>query len=136
MVSVQARDRQNARANTMSASNNYCTHAAELGDAEEVGGAAGGGAGYVSELRMLPSQSQGSELEAEAARMHRLHRGQTPAEAELNFLNRAKFSDYYGVRLYPALVRSLLCCSLESAALFTCRCSLDVSCKYSSRTRA
>lgn len=53
---------------------------------------------------MLPAQ--GAELEAEAARLHLLHRGQTPAEAELNFLNRAKFSDYYGVRLYPALVRT------------------------------
>ncbi|MCP6768906.1 hypothetical protein NL529_29085, partial [Klebsiella pneumoniae] len=81
-----------------------------LGDAEDVGAAAG--AGYVSELRMLPAQ--GAELEAEAARMHRLHRGQTPAEAELNFLNRAKFSDYYGVRLYPALV----CCPPRSIFLF------------------
>lgn len=55
---------------------------------------------YVSEFRFAPGQNE--EMENEAARLHKMHSGQSPSEAEMNLLNRAKFLDYYGMRLYAA----------------------------------
>ncbi|KAI2811312.1 Tyrosine-protein phosphatase non-receptor type 3 [Blomia tropicalis] len=56
--------------------------------------------GYASQFRYIPSQSK--QFEAKAESLHRLHQGQTPADAEMNYLEEAKNLDLYGVDLHPA----------------------------------
>ncbi|CAG0881473.1 unnamed protein product [Cyprideis torosa] len=53
---------------------------------------------YLSGLRMLPSQSV--EDEAQIAEFHRRHRGQSPAMAEMNYLEAARRLEMYGVDLH------------------------------------
>ncbi|KPI99310.1 Tyrosine-protein phosphatase non-receptor type 3 [Papilio xuthus] len=69
---------------------------AELGDynANEHGN------GYLSSLRLLNRQS--TEDERRIRELHKLHRGQSPADAEANFLEHAKRLDCYGVESHPA----------------------------------
>ncbi|XP_071964982.1 band 4.1-like protein 4 isoform X2 [Antedon mediterranea] len=55
--------------------------------------------GYVSEFRFIPNQTD--ELEQQIKDFHISLRGQTPAIAEKNFLERAKWLDMYGVDLHP-----------------------------------
>lgn len=55
---------------------------------------------YLSELCLLPKQS--SEDERRIRELHKLHRGQAPADAEVNFLEHAKRLDCYGVESHPA----------------------------------
>ncbi|CAG0879753.1 unnamed protein product [Darwinula stevensoni] len=58
------------------------------------------GTNYLEELRFAPNQSP--ELEEKVMELHRTHRGQTPAEAELHYLENAKKLAMYGVDLHPA----------------------------------
>ncbi|XP_026327235.1 tyrosine-protein phosphatase non-receptor type 4 [Hyposmocoma kahamanoa] len=55
---------------------------------------------YLSELSLLPKQT--SEDERRIRELHKLHKGQTPADAEANFLEHAKRLDCYGVESHPA----------------------------------
>ncbi|XP_020609227.1 tyrosine-protein phosphatase non-receptor type 4-like [Orbicella faveolata] len=55
---------------------------------------------YVSEFRFIPDQSE--DFEERASEFHKHHSGQSPADAEFNFLEVAKNLDLYGVDLHFA----------------------------------
>ncbi|XP_035215729.1 band 4.1-like protein 2 isoform X2 [Stegodyphus dumicola] len=55
---------------------------------------------YLSDFRFAPNQTP--ELEEKVAELHRQHKGQTPAEAELHYLENAKKLAMYGVDLHQA----------------------------------
>ncbi|KAG7308824.1 hypothetical protein JYU34_006060 [Plutella xylostella] len=55
---------------------------------------------YLSELRLVPKQT--AEDERKISELHKLHRNQSPADAEANFLEHAKRLDCYGVESHPA----------------------------------
>lgn len=56
--------------------------------------------GYLSEFKFAPNQAP--ELEDKVVDLHKTHKGQTPAEAELHYLENAKKLSMYGVDLHPA----------------------------------
>ncbi|XP_075977709.1 protein tyrosine phosphatase Meg isoform X2 [Anticarsia gemmatalis] len=55
---------------------------------------------YLSDLCLLPKQN--AEDERRIRELHKLHKGQAPADAEANFLEHAKRLDCYGVESHPA----------------------------------
>lgn len=55
---------------------------------------------YVSQFRFVPDQT--ADFEERAAEFHKHHCGQSPADAEFNFLEVAKNLDLYGVDLHFA----------------------------------
>nr|CAD7424862.1 unnamed protein product [Timema monikensis] len=55
---------------------------------------------YLKDFRFAPNQTP--ELEEKVMDLHRTHKGQTPAEAELHYLENAKKLAMYGVDLHPA----------------------------------
>nr|CAB3242814.1 band 4.1-like protein 3 [Phallusia mammillata] len=55
---------------------------------------------YVSNFSFAPNQT--NELEERVMDLHKTHRGQTPEQAELNFLENAKKLPLYGVDLHVA----------------------------------
>ncbi|CAL8101244.1 unnamed protein product [Orchesella dallaii] len=57
--------------------------------------------GYVSEFRFIANQSP--DLEIRVSDIHKSMAGQVPAEAELNYLEKVKWLDMYGVDLHPVL---------------------------------
>ncbi|XP_077283382.1 erythrocyte membrane protein band 4.1 like coracle isoform X2 [Arctopsyche grandis] len=68
----------------------------ELGDydAHEMGST------YLKDFKFAPNQTQ--VLEDKVMELHKTHKGQTPAEAELNYLENAKKLAMYGVDLHSA----------------------------------
>ncbi|XP_035219950.1 band 4.1-like protein 3 isoform X2 [Stegodyphus dumicola] len=58
------------------------------------------GSNYLSEFRFAPNQTP--ELEEKVVELHKQHKGQTPAEAELHYLENAKKLAMYGVDLHQA----------------------------------
>ncbi|RVE53469.1 hypothetical protein evm_001839 [Chilo suppressalis] len=70
----------------------------ELGDYEE----SEAGAGLCKQLKLAPPAACTPDLEEKVVELHKTHRGQTPAEAELNYLENAKKLAMYGVDLHPA----------------------------------
>lgn len=55
---------------------------------------------YVHEFQFAPNKTP--ELEDKVIDLHKTHRGQTPAEAELHYLENAKKLAMYGVDLHQA----------------------------------
>jgi hypothetical protein len=62
---------------------------------------------YLLGYQLLLNNNSGAQLRR-VGELHRLHRGQTPAEAEFNFLEHAKRLDMYGVDLFEAKARTVL----------------------------
>ncbi|XP_014365436.2 protein 4.1 homolog [Papilio machaon] len=83
----------------------YITHAllasyilqCELGDREARVSAA-----QLSAHRALPQHALTSDVEDKVDELYRKHKGQTPAEAELNYLENAKKLSLYGAELHRA----------------------------------
>lgn len=55
---------------------------------------------YLHEFKFAPNQTR--DLEDKVSELHKTHRGQTPAEAELHYLENAKKLAMYGVDFHPA----------------------------------
>ena len=55
---------------------------------------------YVSGFKFLPNQT--SEFEAEVQRLHKLHKGLTPTQAEDKVIKKAQKLDMYGVEIHHA----------------------------------
>lgn len=53
-------------------------------------------------MRLLVDQTE--ELENRISELHKLHRGQLPADSEYNYLEHAKKLYMYGVDLHKAIV--------------------------------
>jgi erythrocyte membrane protein band 4.1 len=61
----------------------------------------GMGIEYIQDFQFAPNQ--GEELLEKIAELHKTHRGQTPAESELHYLENAKKLAMYGIDLHKAL---------------------------------
>ncbi|XP_062128310.1 protein 4.1 homolog isoform X7 [Drosophila sulfurigaster albostrigata] len=55
---------------------------------------------YLKDFKIAPNQA--TELEDKVMDLHKTHKGQSPAEAELHYLENAKKLAMYGVDLHPA----------------------------------
>lgn len=53
-------------------------------------------------MQLLPEQNE--ETERRISELHKLHRGQLPADAEYNYLEHAKRLDMYGIDFHRATV--------------------------------
>lgn len=56
--------------------------------------------GYLSDMQLLVEQTP--DAERKISELHKLHRGQLPADAEYNYLEHAKRLDLYGIDLHKA----------------------------------
>lgn len=56
--------------------------------------------GYIKDLQLLVDQNE--ETERQISELHKLHRGQMPADAECNYLEHAKRLDQYGIDFHDA----------------------------------
>lgn len=75
----------------------YSLHTAELGDYNPIEHVNG----YLGALQLLNEQTD--ETERRISELHKLHRGQLPADAEYNYLEHAKKLYMYGVDLHRAI---------------------------------
>lgn len=75
-----------------------CVYTAELGDYDERRHSIG----YVSEFRLVANQTR--DMEARCTELHQQLAGMSPSAAELNYLDKVKWQDMYGVDLHPVLV--------------------------------
>ena len=57
--------------------------------------------GYLSDLQLLVDQND--ENERRICELHKLHRGQLPGDAELNYLEHAKRLEMYGIDFHKAI---------------------------------
>lgn len=73
-------------------------YSAELGDYDSRRNSVG----YVSEFRLVANQSR--DMENRVTELHQQLRGMSPSAAELNYLDKVKWHDMYGVDLHPVLV--------------------------------
>lgn len=64
------------------------------------------GPNYLSNIQLVIGQSD--DIEKKISELHKLHKGQLPADAEFNFLDHAKRIDMYGVELHKAKVIKLI----------------------------
>lgn len=58
--------------------------------------------GYVSEFNFLSNQTR--DLEIRVSELHQQLKGMSPSQAELNYLDKVKWHDMYGIDLHPVLV--------------------------------
>lgn len=56
-------------------------------------------------MQLLVDQTP--DAERKISELHKLHRGQLPADAEYNYLEHAKRLDLYGIDLHKAMVRTV-----------------------------
>lgn len=78
----------------------FLTRTAELGDYD----ARRHSIGYVSEFRLVANQTR--DMEQRVTELHQQLAGMSPSAAELNYLDKVKWHDMYGVDLHPVLVSS------------------------------
>ncbi|XP_050438870.1 tyrosine-protein phosphatase non-receptor type 4 [Adelges cooleyi] len=56
--------------------------------------------GYISGMILVPGQTE--QMEKKISDLHKLHKGQSPADAEFNYLDHGKRLEMYGVDLHKA----------------------------------
>lgn len=83
--------------------------------------------GYLNDLQLLVDQNE--ETERQISELHKLHRGQLPADAEYNYLEHAKRLDQYGIDFHPATDSSgkEIQLGVSSLGLMVYQCNLRVN---------